>query len=217
MTKTRPGARLRERRLAGSRQEIIDVTRSVLARSGALKLTLELVAAELGMSKQALYHYFPSKDALLFDVVLDDLIASAEAVNRACAAAPDGASALEALIRAYTAYFLPRLDAFRLMTMQVGAALDWKHSPAMLERLRPINDLLYGETEKKLAADHRAPRRDKQEPRRLAFTAHLAAMGFLTMRAVVDRMNDPLLHSDDDLVDELCRTYRAAADHRRTS
>ena len=38
-----------------------------------------------------------------------------------------------------------------------------------------------------------------------------AAMGMLTMRAVVDKLDDPLIHSDEDLVEELCNTFRAAA------
>jgi AcrR family transcriptional regulator len=200
--------RLREARLAGSREEILGVAREVLARVGPLELTLQLVAAELGMSKQALYHYFPSKDALLFDLVLGELVASAEAVHRACVAAPDGASALEALIRTYVAYFLPRLELHRLISMQSPMSVA-SLTPAQLERVRPVNDLLYGEIERKLAAEHK--RRDRKAWRRLAFTAHLSAMGFLAMRAIVERNADPLIHRDQDIVDEMCRTYRAAA------
>jgi AcrR family transcriptional regulator len=203
-------ARLRERRLAGSRQEILDATRGVLATTGLLKLTLEAVAAELGISKQALYYYFPSRDALLFDLGLDELVTAAEAVNRAAVAAPDGAGALEAIIRTYVGHFLPRLELHRLVAMQAAPA-DVALTPAQLERVRPVNDLLYGEAERKLAAEARGKKRDKKAPRRLAFTAHLSAMGMLAMRAITERQNDPLLHSDDELLDELCRTYRAAA------
>ena len=209
MTARAPRARLRERRLAGSRQEILEVARGVLARVGPLKVTLELVAAELGISKQALYHYFSSKDDLLFELVLEELIASAQAVHRACVEAADGPAALEALIRTYVAYFLPRLETHRLIAMQTAAAADFVPSASQLERIRPVNDLLYGEVERKLAAHSR--RRDRKAPRRLAFTAHLAAMGFLTMRAITAQANDPLRHGDDEVVDELCRTFRAAA------
>ncbi len=207
-------ASLSERRHAGSRLDILEVARGVLAKLGPHRLTLEAVATELGISKQALYHYFPGKDALLFELVIDALVASAEAVQRACAAAPDGPAALDALIRTYVGYFLPRLDLHRLIAMQT--APDFAVSRAQLERIRPVNDLLYGEAERKLAAEQTGRRRDRKAPRRLAFTAHLAAMGFLTMRAIVELANDPLVHTDDEVVDELCRTFRAAAEKART-
>jgi AcrR family transcriptional regulator len=203
--------RLAARRAAGSRQEILTATRAVLARVGPAALRVEHVAAELGVTKQALYHYYPSKEAVLFEVVVDELVAVAEAVHRAASAAPDGAGALEAIIRTYTAYFLPRLEMHRLCTMFVPTAASFEASPEMLARIRPVNDLLYGAAEAKLAAERKPRRSDPRAARRLAFTAHLAALGLLSMRAITDTMKDPLRYSDAELVDELCRTYRFAA------
>jgi AcrR family transcriptional regulator len=203
--------RLAARRAAGSRQEILAATRTVLARVGPAALRVEQVAAELGVTKQALYHYYPSKEAVLFEVAIDELVAAAEAVNRAALAAPDGAGALEAIVRTYTAHFLPNLEMHRLVTMFVPTPEAFRTSPEVLARIRPINDLMYGAAEAKLAADRKPTKHDPRAPRRLAFTAHLAALGFLTMRAITDSMKDPLLYSDAELVDELVRTYRAAA------
>ena len=45
------------------------LAQQALARGGVAGLTLDAVARELGVTKQALYHYFDSKDALLFEVV----------------------------------------------------------------------------------------------------------------------------------------------------
>ena len=113
-------ATLQERRTAGSRQEILEATRAVLARVGVPRLTIKASwPAELGVTKQALYHYFPSRTTLLFEIVHAELAGAAEAVHAASEAAPDGASAIEAVIRAYVAYFAPRLDAFRLVMFQV--------------------------------------------------------------------------------------------------
>src|SRR5689334_5140542 len=114
----KPRARLKERRMAGSRQEILDATRAVLPKVGPVKVTLELVAAELGMSKQALYYYYPSRSALLFELVVEELLTVANQVHVACAAAPGGASALEALLRTYIGYFLPKLELHRTITLQ---------------------------------------------------------------------------------------------------
>jgi AcrR family transcriptional regulator len=210
---TRP--RLAARRSAGSRQEILAATRAVIDRVGPGALRVEHVADELGVTKQALYHYYPSKEAVLFEVVIDELVAVATAVDQAARAAPDGASALEAIIRTYTARFLPRLEMHRLVTMFVPTPLAFRTTPEVLARIRPVNDLMYGAAEAKLTAERKLKRSDPRAPRRLAFTAHLAALGLLTMRAITDSMNDPLLYSDAELVDELVRTYRAAAEKEK--
>lgn len=208
-------ARLAARRHAGSRQEILAATRAVIDRVGPAALRVEHVAAELGVTKQALYHYYPSKEAVLFEVVIDELVAVAEAVDQAARRAPDGAGALEAIIRTYAAHFLPRLEMHRLVTMLVPTPEAFRATPEVLARIRPINDLLYGAAEAKLAAERRAKRNDPRAPRRLAFAAHLAALGLLTMRAITDSMKDPLLYSDAELVAELVRTYRAAAEKEK--
>jgi AcrR family transcriptional regulator len=207
--------RLAARRAAGSRQEILAATRTVLARVGPTALRVEQVAAELGVTKQALYHYYPSREAVLFEVCIDELVAAAEAVNQAALAAPDGAGALEAILRAYIGHFLPNLEMHRLVTMFVPTPEAFRTAPEVLARIRPVNDLMYAAAEAKLAAERRPKKSDPRAPRRLAFTAHLAALGFLTMRAITDSMKDPLLYSDAELVDELVRTYRAAAEKER--
>ncbi len=207
--------RLAARRAAGSRQEILAATRTVLARVGPAALRVEQVAAELGVTKQALYHYYPSKEAVLFEVVIDELVAVATAVDQAARAAPDGPGALEAIIRTYAAHFLPNLEMHRLVTMFVPTPEALRLSPEVLARIRPVNDLLYGVAAARLVAERKPKKADPRAARRLAFTAHLAALGFLTMRTITDSMNDPLLYSDAELVDELCRTYRAAAEKER--
>jgi AcrR family transcriptional regulator len=211
--------RLQQRRSAGSRHEILDATRAVVARVGVPRLTLELVARELGITKQALYHYFPSKNALLFEVAYEDHAAAARAMGAAAAAAPDGPSAIEAVIRAYVTHFAARLDAFRLLTLQVQL-VDVATLPAeQLARIHSLNDLAYGDAEAKLKADWRKTRARSRDPlaaRRLVFSAHLAALGLLTMKSIAERFQDPLRYADDELVEQLCRTFRAAAEKEPT-
>jgi AcrR family transcriptional regulator len=204
--------RLRQRRRDGSRAEILEATRAVLARGGVAGLTLDAVARELGVTKQALYHYFDSKDALLFEVVFIESAAAAAAVGAACAAAPDGVAALEAVIRGYVGYYAPRLDSYRLVTMHVQQADLGAADPALLARIRPLNEPLFGLAGTRLHAGRpRGRRADPLAARRLAFAAHLAAHGLLAMKALVERFHDPLRYRDDELIDELCRTFRARA------
>ncbi|MFE3249157.1 TetR/AcrR family transcriptional regulator [Streptomyces sp. NPDC059209] len=84
---------LRERRRAAATQEILDAAEAQLAEDGPGALSLRGVARSLGMTVQALYHYFPSRDSLVTSLVTkayDDL---ADAVQAAVDAAGGGTSA----------------------------------------------------------------------------------------------------------------------------
>ncbi|KIF69296.1 TetR family transcriptional regulator [Streptomyces sp. AcH 505] len=83
---------LRERRRAAATQEIVDAAERHLAEHGPGALSLRAVARSLGMTVQALYHYFPSRDALVTTLVTkayDDL---ADAVQHAVDNASDVAA-----------------------------------------------------------------------------------------------------------------------------
>lgn len=80
---------LRERRRAAATQEILDTAESHIAEHGPAALSLRAAARGLGMTVQALYHYFPNRDALVTALITkayDDL---ADAVQAAVETAPD--------------------------------------------------------------------------------------------------------------------------------
>ncbi len=67
---------LRERRRAAATQEIVDAAERQITEHGPAALSLRAVARSLGMTVQALYHYFPNRDALVTALVTkayDDL------------------------------------------------------------------------------------------------------------------------------------------------
>ncbi|MFJ7211551.1 TetR/AcrR family transcriptional regulator [Amycolatopsis sp. NPDC098790] len=80
MTATRTA---RERARAELTQEIKDEARRQLADVGAHGLSLRAVARELGMVSSALYRYFPSRDRLLTDLIVDAYNAIGEAAEKA--------------------------------------------------------------------------------------------------------------------------------------
>ena len=89
----------RQRRRERSRDEILEAARRVLLREGVAATTLDLVAAEAGLSKAGLYYYFDSKDALLFELTFASHEAQAKAVEAAVEKAADGGEALRAIVR----------------------------------------------------------------------------------------------------------------------
>lgn len=78
----------------------------VFARDGYDRASMARLAVECGVSKANLYHYYASKEALLFDIISSHLETLVESVEEADdpAAAPD--ARLEALVAAL-------LDAYR--------------------------------------------------------------------------------------------------------
>ncbi|MET8950148.1 TetR/AcrR family transcriptional regulator [Streptomyces sp. NPDC004393] len=68
---------------------IKDAARRQLAEEGAAKLSLRAVARELGMVSSALYRYFPSRDDLLTELIIDAYDALGEAAETAVARAGD--------------------------------------------------------------------------------------------------------------------------------
>lgn len=202
----------RERQREATRALILEAALALIDREGFAAATFERIAAELGLTKPGLYYHFASKESLLAEIGLLDWTAVADAVFAATSAAPSAEDALEALVRTYVGHYAHRLERYRLATQGVQlSALAATEAKSRLGNIRPLNDRLYGPTEQKLraaqAAGHAALELD---PRRLAFVAHLGAMGLLSMKLMVERVDDPLRHSDEALVAELCRTVRAS-------
>ncbi|BBX69086.1 TetR/AcrR family transcriptional regulator [Mycolicibacterium psychrotolerans] len=60
------------RRSEKSRRAIVTATRELLLDRGFDKLTIEAVAARAGVGKQTIYRWWPSRHALVADVILED-------------------------------------------------------------------------------------------------------------------------------------------------
>lgn len=203
----------RERRRNRTREEILEAARSVLLRSGVAAMTLEAVATEAGMSKTGLYYYFPSKDALVFELVHAAVERHAHAIDDAAGKAEDGAGAVRAVIGETVRSFAAQIDDFRLIFLlgQVTGDGTLRWTEEQFARLRPLNDLVLARTSAILREERRkrAGRADI-EPRLLTFLAYLAALGVLTMKGMVEQVNDPLVFSDQQLVEGLSRVFEAA-------
>lgn len=203
----------RERRHEQVREEILDGARRVLFSRGLPGLTLAAVARELHLTKAALYHYFDSKEALVFELIYLGLAGHAAAISAAVAHAGSGTEALEALIRTSTDHYAARKDDLRMayLVPQVGGAFVTPLSSESLARIRPFNDQIYGAVADKIRVDQQAGRIDASiDGRRLAFLAHMSVLGMLTVEGVVESVDDsPLIHSRDAMVDELVRTFTA--------
>jgi AcrR family transcriptional regulator len=185
-----------------------------MLRDGIAATTLEAVAKEVGLTKAALYYYYPSKDALYFELIFGAVEAESRAIHDAVAKTSGGGEALSALIRETVRTFAARMDDFRLTFMhgQVAGSSAVRFGAEQFARIRPLNELAYAGATAALAREWKHSRgRAGVEPRLMVFLANVAAVGVLTMKGMVENLGDPLAYSDEQLIEGLARIFEAAA------
>ena len=93
------------------------VARDLMADSGAAGLSLRAIARRLDRTAPALYHYFPSLDALITALIVDDFNALADALEAArdAYAGPDRAGRLRVVLDAYRCWALDHPVDFQLI------------------------------------------------------------------------------------------------------
>jgi AcrR family transcriptional regulator len=115
------------------RQQIMDVAADLFAERGFHRVTVDDLGAALGVSGPALYHHFPSKEALLGDMLVsisEQLLEGGRSrIDRA--GTPD--DALVALLRGHIHFALDRTS---LITVHVR---DLVHAPeASRQKVRQL-------------------------------------------------------------------------------
>lgn len=83
-------------------QAIMDCAAALFAKEGYPSAKMQDVAKACGATKSMLYHYFPSKDDLLFAMLVEHLERVIQGVEEAIAASGTPRDRLAALVQAYT-------------------------------------------------------------------------------------------------------------------
>lgn len=107
----------RERLRAETTAEIKKVALELMASGGPDAITLRAIAREMGMTANAIYGYFATRDDLVTTLINDVYTALADTVDSAWEAAPaqDPAARIEAWARAFRGWALEHPEGFRLI------------------------------------------------------------------------------------------------------
>ena len=93
-------ARPRAADFEDKQRAILSSAAQVLAEQGMDKASMAQIAAQAGVSKALLYHYYPGKDALIFDIIRTHLAELEDAVAAADDATLEPRARLRALVGA---------------------------------------------------------------------------------------------------------------------
>ncbi|MEW1861898.1 TetR/AcrR family transcriptional regulator [Streptomyces sp. NPDC088194] len=108
---------LRERRRAAAVREILEAAERQIAEDGPAALSLRAVARSLGMTVQALYHYFPKREALVTSLVAKEYEDLADALQAALDGVPDSSDVprLVAATEGYRRWAMAHPERFQLL------------------------------------------------------------------------------------------------------
>ncbi|MBO3676278.1 TetR/AcrR family transcriptional regulator [Streptomyces sp. NEAU-YJ-81] len=108
---------LRQRRRAAATREILDAAERHITEHGPAALSLRAIARSLGMTVQALYHYFPSREALVTELITKTYDDLADAVQAAIDTAADypGLPRLVVATEGYRRWAIAHPERFQLL------------------------------------------------------------------------------------------------------
>lgn len=187
-----------------TRERIVAEARRLVAEHGTSALTFQSLASSLGVSKQAILYWYPSKRQLARDFCLPLLQEERDVVVAAMTGTRSAAQAIEAFVRALVAHHLADLGRFRMVYLWIQSEPGLSLRPGDEHLLDPIHDATrssYDVLEAKIAADHSFL--GDGDARKLAVAVDMAALGLVTMVAMAESMNDPWRHSTESMVDAL--------------
>jgi AcrR family transcriptional regulator len=156
--------------MGDTRQRSLAVARAAFADRGFDATSLDDVARTVGVRKQTILYYFPSKDTLLAAVIDTTAIELAAALERALTRAPDGWERVEAVVRSVfrLAARHPDILAFVREVSRLGPPATTQ----MVEALAPLVARATSFLDEEMAAG-RLRRHDPQLVLLLAYSAVL--------------------------------------------
>jgi TetR/AcrR family transcriptional regulator len=167
--------------------------------------SLDTLAAGLGLRKQTILYWFPSKEALLSAAVEHTGAELAAALERALSGAGEGWPRVEAIVRSVFRLSVRRPEL--LGVVREVSRLGPPASTQLSRALEPLMERATGFLEAEMAAGHMA----RRDPRLVLLAAYSAVLGMATEVEVLRALGfQPTARELVRRRDELLRFLRAA-------
>jgi AcrR family transcriptional regulator len=188
-----------------TRGEIIAIARRFLAKAALADFTLDDVAGTLGVTKPAIYHYFPNREALMRAAVAEGQLEHGRVLLKAARDADNGPAVLQALTTAFIDHYRDRLEYFRL-----DFAWSQIHGDPQTTRdliLPLFNELTEVVSEKLRRGTDVTPLRARQ----LAVVAWTSAIGLMSALSVMTSAGTGFVHPTNTLLAVINGALEASA------
>lgn len=132
------------------RQEILDTAAAMFAAHSFDGASISDIAQKCGVSKALLYHYYPSKEALLYDILHSHCLLLTETARKALNEEDDPKTQLKSLVRALMKLYMSSRDKHIVLMNNLHCLPDdqqktikelermiLQHIRAIIEKLRP--------------------------------------------------------------------------------
>ena len=122
-------------------EEIQRVTAHLFAYKGYHPTTMRDIARELGMNKSSLYHYFESKEDLLFKLANDALDDCLVTLEKICATDLPAEEKLKEVLVFYIRYYAGDQEGLTVMANELNS-LNEEHRLILIEKQRHYVQLI---------------------------------------------------------------------------
>jgi TetR/AcrR family transcriptional regulator len=189
----------------GTSDRILDAALEAFGSRGYEATSLDVLAKDLGIRKQTILYWFPSKDALLGAVIDRTALELTIRLERASAVAKPGFGRIEAIVRAMSrlAARYPAMLGFVREVSRLGPPASTRFTSAIAPLVDRASAYLAGEMD--------AGRMRRHDPRLLLLAAYSMVTGLATEVEVLRAFGEePTLASLIRRRDELLALLRAA-------
>jgi TetR/AcrR family transcriptional regulator len=188
-----------------TRERVLNVALASFGSRGYEATSLDALAVELGVRKQTILYYFPSKEALLEAVIDRTADELSVAMEDALARAGEGWARVEAVVRSVFRLAARRPELLGLV--RELSRLGPPHATRLITRLEPLVERARGFLEAEMAAGRMRP----HDSRLLLLTAYSMVVGVATEAEVLRAVGvEPSLRSFVLRRNELIAFLRAA-------
>jgi AcrR family transcriptional regulator len=174
---------------------IVDATLRVLARQGYARTSLMDIANEVGMSKGAVHYHFPTKEALITQVLQHAVDAVAERTRKAWTAGENPLVAMRSALRELWSVRAALSDDVKVFADLLAQSM---HDANLREPLATYYRFAFSQVEEHLQAAQALGLRSKIDPKFLPRILH-ALLDGLALQKIVD----PESIGDDQVVHAL--------------
>jgi AcrR family transcriptional regulator len=184
------------------RRRFLEAAEEIFRKGGLKKLTFDAVASKLGVSKQAVIHWYPTKSHLIGALLVPALREEAEAVITACQEVP-GRKSLRDGLTALATFHLGDLERFRMIYLAPQAGgISLGSNVDISAQIHQTTSAMYH------ALAGCIPDRPPEQSRLEAASLHAAVIGVVTMVALGEGVGDPMKYGGMEqarcLIDRIC-------------